>query len=403
MANEKKQKGHKQVNLNIRELKSRLGYLIENNRELQKRGMTPLAFGIEGLSGLGKTSTVLQLADELKLGFYKLNLAQIEEIGDLVGFPIRQFEVCKGDECSWIDEPAIETYTSTGYTFTGKNRMGYCPPFWISGIKEGGLLILDDWTRADTRFIQAVMELIDRQTYISWKLPKDWHIILTSNPDDGNYFVNATDDAQRTRYIGFNLVWDKSCWAEWAERAKVDGRCINFLLKHPELIKQELNARSATNFFNAISSLPNFGTEEALSLITDIGEGSVGPEFTSMFTMFIHNKLDKLISPEEIFSPSKTDKVIIDVLEDCIGKGKDYRADIASLISTRMRNYTISKAEKDKKSIDKAYITRLVEIIKSKVIASDLSYVIIRDIFNSDTKTFQGLTSDKEITKIILA
>ena len=31
----------------------------------------------------------------MKLDFVKLNLAQIEELGDLVGFPVRQFQMYK--------------------------------------------------------------------------------------------------------------------------------------------------------------------------------------------------------------------------------------------------------------------------------------------------------------------
>ena len=31
-----------------------------------------------------------------------------------------------------------------------------------------------------------------------------------------------------------------------------------------------------------------------------IGEGSVGNEFASMFTTFINNKLDKLVTPKDI-------------------------------------------------------------------------------------------------------
>lgn len=41
------------------------------------------------------------------------------------------------------------------------------------------------------------MELVDRQTYISWSLPKDWHIMLTANPDNGDYMVNSIDTAQK--------------------------------------------------------------------------------------------------------------------------------------------------------------------------------------------------------------
>ncbi len=56
------------------------------------------------------------------------------------------------------------------------------------------------------------MELVDRQEYISWKLPKDWHIILTANPDDGEYMVNAIDTAQRTRFVSIVMKWNHECW-----------------------------------------------------------------------------------------------------------------------------------------------------------------------------------------------
>ena len=208
----------KQVSLNVKEVKSFLTHIIQNNRYLQENGKLPVAVEVVGDSGIGKTSTIVQLANELDLKFVKLNLAQIEELGDLVGFPIRQFEVClPAGDCLWIDEHAVMEYTKQGYQFTGANRMSYCPPEWISNSASGGILLLDDWNRADIRFIQAVMELIDRQQYISWSLPKDWHIILTSNPDNGEYLVNSIDNAQKTRFISVDLKFDINCWSEWAE------------------------------------------------------------------------------------------------------------------------------------------------------------------------------------------
>ena len=84
-----------QVNLNIDEVKGFLTHIINNNRFLQSSGKPPVAVEIIGESGIGKTSSVLQLANETGMNVVKLNLAQIEELGDLVGFPIRQFQLCK--------------------------------------------------------------------------------------------------------------------------------------------------------------------------------------------------------------------------------------------------------------------------------------------------------------------
>jgi len=390
-------KAHQPVSLNIDEAKEFLSHIVTNNRYLQENKKLPVAVEVIGDSGIGKTSMILQVAKELDLNLVKLNLAQIEELGDLVGFPIRQFEVCKDkDACIWIDEHAVEEYTKLGYKFSGQNRMSYCPPEWIAGKTKGGILLLDDWNRADIRFIQAVMELIDRQTYISWSLPKDWHIMLTANPDDGEYLVNSIDNAQKTRFISINLKFDIKCWSVWAENNQVDGRCINFLLKHPELVTTNINSRSITTFFNSISSLNSFDTN--LPLIQMIGEGSVGPEFTTLFTMFINNKLDKMMSPEDTLHHEKEDYVL-NTLKGIIGKEKKYRADLASILSTRLVNYSLYYSKNNK--IEKPFIERLAFLMNEDLFAVDLKYNVVKSIYNGNTSSFKSLMLNKTLLKFL--
>ena len=151
-----------QVNLNIDDLKGFVNHIINNNRFLQENGKGPVAVEVVGESGIGKTSTIVELAEENKLNFVKLNLAQIEELGDLVGFPVRQFQMYKEKKVNakdadinytaaqkaaasaqvadsvitkkvgqWVDELAVEEYLRQGWKVTGKNRMSYCAPEWI--------------------------------------------------------------------------------------------------------------------------------------------------------------------------------------------------------------------------------------------------------------------------------
>ena len=384
----------KQVNLNIDELKEVIHHVVDNNRFLQNNGKNPIAIEVVGDSGIGKTSTILQIAEELKLNCIKLNLAQIEELGDLVGFPIRQFEMCQDGNCIWVDEHAVSEYSKRSFEFTGNKRMSYCPPEWIADKTDGGILILDDWNRADVRFIQAIMELIDRQQYISWKLPKDWHIVLTSNPDNGEYLVNSIDNAQRTRYVTVNLKFDIKVWARWAEENQIDNRCINFLLLHPELVTTETNARSITTFFNSISSIPVF--EDKLPLIQNMGEGSVGSEFASLFSLFINNKLDKLISPEDIMT--KDEKYIKGYLNSTIGEGTDYRGDIASTLATRVVNYNLYYAQNN--SVGNDIIDRLSYLITENIFGMDLNYYVIRTILNGNKTKFSKLLMNSEVIKM---
>ena len=384
------------VSINPSELKEFLNHIIVNNRHLQENGKGPVSVEVIGESGIGKTSSIVQLADELGLNFVKLNLAQIEEIGDLVGFPIRQFEMTNGTETSYVDEHLVEDFRKENYKATGKNRMSYCPPEWIANKDNGGILLLDDWNRADSRFIQAVMELIDRQTYISWTLPKDWHIILTANPDNGDYLVNSIDNAQKTRFISVQLKFDMDCWAKWAEQNNIDGRCINFMLMHPELINTEVNSRSAVMFFNSISSIKTF--EDSLPLIQMIGEGSVGNEFSSMFTMFINNKLDKMISPENIFK--QDEKYVLGTLKSLIDGDGGYRADIAATISTRLVNYLDRYANENK--VEKSLIERIKALVKSDIFTKDIVFNMVKNIYNANTKKYQLMLLDSEMSKMIL-
>ena len=384
------------VSLNINEAKDFLRHIVNNNRYLQENNKPPVAVEIVGDSGIGKTSSIVQLKDELGFNFVKLNLAQIEELGDLVGFPIRQFEMKKENTSDWIDEHAVEDYHKRGYSTTGLNRMSYCPPEWISGKDQGGVLLLDDWNRADIRFIQAVMELIDRQEYISWKLPKDWHIVLTSNPDNGEYLVNSIDNAQRTRFITVDLKFDIKCWSVWAEESQIDGRCINFLLKHPELVSTNTNSRSITTFFNSISSIKSF--ESSLGLIQMIGEGSVGPEFTTLFTMFINNKLDKMISPEDILF-HESEEYVLNTLKGIIGKEDKYRADLASILSTRLTNYSLFYSKTNK--IEKEMIDRLAFLMNEDLFAVDLKYSMVKSIYNGNSSAFKSLMLNKTLLKFL--
>jgi len=385
------------VQLNAEELKSFISHMVKNNQHIQAQGKVPVAVNIEGDAGLGKTSSILQLGKELGMDVVKLNLSQIEELGDLVGFPVKEFLV-KNQEGKqrWVSEAQVSGALKAGYTVADK-RMSHAAPEWIQGKGEGGFLILDDYTRADHRFMQATMEILDRQEYVSWKLPKNWHVILTSNPDNGDYNVTSLDVAQKTRFISVEMKYDVAVWAKWAETAGIDGRCINFMLMHPELVTQRVNPRSITTFFNGISSIPKF--EDELPLVQMIGEGSVGTDFSSMFTMFINNKLDKMISPEDLLT--KDEVYVKGALLASVGQGDDFRADLASVIATRVINYALTVA--DKGGVPKAMIDRLAKVTTEfDGFTNDLRYYMVKEIVNGNKVKFSALMADTAVVKMAI-
>jgi len=384
-----------QVQLNLDELKDFVKYMVTNNQHIQANGKVPVAVNIEGDAGLGKTSSVKQLASELNMDMIRLNLAEFEELGDLVGFPVKEFEISNAEgKTTWINEHQIDAAMKKGYKVINK-RMAHAAPEWIQGRGEGGFLILDDYTRADHRFMQATMTLIDEQAYASWKLPKNWHILLTTNPDNGDYNVTSLDVAQKTRFISTEVKFDANIWAKWAEKSNIDSRCINFLLMNPELVSQRINPRMITTFFNSISSIQDFSKN--LPIIQMIGEGSVGPDFASMFTMFINNKLDKIIGPKDIFE--KDEQYVLNTLKSAIGEGDDFRADLSSVVATRVVNYGLTFAEKN--TITQPMIQRIIKLTtECDSFTDDLRYYVIKELINGNKVKFASLMMNANVVKM---
>lgn len=93
---------------------------------------------------------------------------------------------------------------------TDETRMGYAIPAWLKGLDSNKptLCVLDDYTRATPAVLQACMQITYEQEYISWKLPTNTTVILTTNPDEG-YNTNSLDEAQASRFISFNVKFDK--------------------------------------------------------------------------------------------------------------------------------------------------------------------------------------------------
>ena len=299
----------------------------------------------------------------------------------LVGIPIKEYQLVASQDGKpvgkWVDEKVMESFIKQGWRANGQSRMSYAKPAWIAGKGENGVLILDDYTRAAPRFMQAVMEIIDKQRYISWSLPKGWTILLTENPDDGTYNVTDIDAAAKSRYITFDMKWEKEVWAEWAERSGIDQRAINFTLLHgEEIIKDDtphVNPRSLVKFYNSLRTIKDFNKQ--LMLIQNIGEGAVGPEITTMFTSFIHNKLDKMISPAEILNTKVSFDSVQEKIKELVKEGKEYRADLAYVLTTRLINHMVHTV-KDKE-ITSDFIKRVKDLVVEKALGSDLKLSLI--------------------------
>lgn len=395
---------------NIDEIKEILTYIIDNNKKLQSENKKPTSVEIIGEAGLGKTSIIHQIADEFNLDFVKLSLSNLEELGDLIGYPIKEYETCKNGDCKWVAKDILDEFIKVGYIPTGDHRMSYALPSWYpkNPSENGGILLLDDYSRATPTFLQATMELIDKQEFYSWRLPKNWTIVLTSNPDNGDYTVNSLDNAQKTRYISFELDFDIQSWARWAEKEDIDSRLINFCLAYPEIFNksggiQKVNPRSMVTFANTISGFTDFSKTETLALIMSIAKGCFTENennIGNLFTTFIANKLDKLPTPESLVN--KPWAMLKTELENCIYSGTQYRADIASILSTRFLNY-VNLLFENKKSDTTTVINRILDFIDDKnekiLLSEDLIFNLIKNLSVKHKVRCAKLLSNPKVMK----
>ena len=117
------------------------------------------------------------------------------------------------DQCIWVPSEAIEEFLKQGWILTEETRMGYAIPAWLKGLDltKKTIFLADDANRANPAILQALMEVCDKQEYISWKLPAKTTVILSLNPEDQGYNVSSFDEAQKTRFVTFRTKFDVEC------------------------------------------------------------------------------------------------------------------------------------------------------------------------------------------------
>lgn len=414
------------ANLNemtISEFTGVLNYLLDNNRHLEEQGLSPIAIGLEGEAGIGKTTLVKDVAKKRGMTFCKLNLSQLEEVGDLCGFPQKEVLLTYSvknsqtgevvNKTKWWPESRLSKIPQ-GVTVTATTRMGYAPPAWLPKEENpnGCILCLDDYSRANALFMQATMELINEGKYISWNLPKNTSIVLTSNPDDGSYSVSTLDNAQKTRFINFNLKLNVEDWAAWAEFNGIDSRCINFeLLYGEEIFKkhngvQTINPRAYTTFCKAISGIKDWTDDKSLALILNISKGCFLNDKNNvvggLFTTFISMKLDKLVAPKDMLMQKW--ETVEPKIHDCVYDGDRMKTEIASILAIRLLNYIMFYFSQSGAKQDVVQ-DRLLEFIENerKLFSDDLLFYIIKTVIGKyPAKTTKLLINSKIRSKVIV-
>jgi len=266
------------------DVKDFLRIVIKANLRNASEGRPTHPATIWGHRGVGKTDVVKQLHEE---GFVQeivyIALAQIEEMGDLIGLP----EVV-------LDEVSQKRVTIIR------------PPHWVPKNDVPGIILFDDFNRTDVRIIKGVMQLLQRSEMVSWKLPPSWTIILTANPEDQTYLVTGLDPAMLTRMYSITMVPDSLIWLKWAAKHNVDPRVMSFIAKYKEYLApdgaERTCPRSWKMFADAIIDIESNrrSLSGQLDTLMVMGLSILDELAVSTFMQFINGELDEIVEPEVI-------------------------------------------------------------------------------------------------------
>ncbi len=353
---------------NATDVRTFIEHNLKANELAEDEGKKRTPLCIWGMHGIGKTELVEAIARENNYQWAYIAPAQFEEMGDLVGMP------------KIID---------------GQTHI--IPPEWVPQTEGPGIMLIDDVNRADDRILRGIMQLLQNFELISWKLPKKWHIILTANPDGGDYSVTPMDDAMLTRMMHITMRFDVKAWALWAEQHNVDQRGINFVLTYPEIVSEERTTpRTLVQFFNSISHIKDL--EKELPLVQLLADSCLDSNAAISFISFIKNRFSKLITPEEILNSKDFDKEVNKYLESVCRK-EVLRVDILATLCTRLMNYIDIKLKK----IEDIHLDNIRYFIKMDLLPNDLRLTTLQEVVSSKGSRLKSIMNDPEIGKLLLS
>lgn len=382
-------------------------WLIENILDNIGR-KTRVTLNICSAPGIGKTDIVKSLEYEPVEwngkqydGFQVIDipLAQIEEMGDVLGYPVEEIKMIAKDGAEkWIKavDSLIKTYIDDGWHTDNEQRTIYAPPAWVPKEERPGVLLFDDGNRASQRIIKGLMQLVQDYRTISWKIPNGWTIVFTGNPDNRFNQVTSMDTAQMSRMKFITPVPDAQEWAVWAENNNIDHRLISFILKYPEMMigNERTNPRSLAEFGRALRRFPRLDGDSFKKCMIE-AHASLDDNTVDTMMVFFQKDVELVIDPKDILEDFENS--VKKRLHDLMTRSEP-RVDIVNVINDRLYAYIVS----DDYKFDQKHIANVQSWILSDDLPKDTAYAFVRRLCYSDSPyKRQMLSGNKKLMDIV--
>lgn len=173
---------------------------IFNDKTLVSK-MPPIL--IHGSPGLGKSSIVRSVANELNIGFIDVRLAQIEPC-DIKGLPVPDKE--------------------------NKVMQWYINGTWPRDNNSKGILFLDELKSCDRTIQVASYELIlDRKLGDLYNVPEGWVIVAAGNNAGDRAVATTMSSALANRFLHLELEANAEDWVVWAQQNDIHPSVVGFI------------------------------------------------------------------------------------------------------------------------------------------------------------------------------
>lgn len=230
--------------------------------------------------GVGKSSIVKQVAEDLGIEFYDVRLSQCE-VGDIKGLP-------------FLDE---------------KNRRTdfLKPKWWPRNPDSKGILFFDELNRASKDVLQAVFEICLDRRLDGEPLPDGWRVVSAINATD-DYDVVDLDPALLDRWFYIDFDPTPKEWIAWAVRSNINPSIVDYIEQNEELLDPPIGAleagkvypsrRSWAQLNDSLEKMDLFKSRNE-GLLTHIVKGWVGTSISLTFPKFLANEFARL-KPDDI-------------------------------------------------------------------------------------------------------
>lgn len=248
----------------------------------------PISFRLIGPSGIGKTQICYQIAEEIK-----------DELGNFRIIKIQAPIFSRDDLLIPFPKPDENSFS-----------MLFSNDFFPTKDEGGGILLIDEFSRGDEQLQQVLWQIVNNYELHNRRLPKNWFVICTDNPDEEEYAMRYFDDAAGIRRVLH--IYTRSSVIDFLKYAttRLHPTIVNYIKTFPQdLYDWESQRRGAIyanpaswcKFSDILWLISKEGDlQDFLEEIEILGSGLLNFNMTRKFIDFLGDI--KYIRPSEILT-----------------------------------------------------------------------------------------------------